>query len=81
MMSATALESTEQSPTTGEIGINVTDDAVVFIIKRHQFDIAPVTFALPFLQLDMIFSQRLAKSIEARAQLQTLSHPQHRGTP
>lgn len=60
-------------PIQGEIGITVRDEDVVFVIKRHPFDIAPTTFALPFLQLDMIFQQRLSRSITTRAQLQGLS--------
>lgn len=73
-MSATSLDLSQAEPIQGEIGINVRDEDVVFIVKRHSFDIAPVTFAISFLQLDMIFQQRLVKSINARAQLQHLSH-------
>lgn len=77
-MSATSLELAKDAPIQGEIGITVRDEDVVFTVKRHQFDITPITFAIPFLQLDMIFQQRLAKSIEARATLQQFSHSPER---
>lgn len=53
----------------GEIAITVRDEDVLFSIKRHQFDITPVVFALPFVQLDEIFLERLRNSIAARRAL------------